>query len=89
MQTESRPPESIATSGVSNRDLDSIRRDLIFKMGFQYVDDATIQPSDITVDRANNGAVLHVEYDKQIPFIYNIDFLLHFENSVQLSSPPM
>jgi type II secretory pathway pseudopilin PulG len=76
----------IATSGAATQDLDGIRRDLIFKMGFQYVDDATIQPKDITMDRANNGAVLHVEYDKQIPFIYNIDFLLHFENSVQLGN---
>lgn len=75
----------IATSG-SATDLDSIRRDLIFKMGFQYVDDATISPKDITLDRANNGAVLHVDYDKQIPFIYNIDFLLHFQNSVQLKT---
>jgi hypothetical protein len=33
--------------------------------------------------------VLHVEYDKQIPFIYNIDFLLHFENSVQLRNASM
>jgi hypothetical protein len=75
----------IATSGGGN-DLDSIRRDLIFKMGFQYVDDATISPKDITLDRSNNGAVLHVDYDKQIPFIYNIDFLLHFQNSVPLKS---
>ena len=76
----------IATNGPNTQDLDSIRRDLMFKMGFQYVDDATIQPKDITLDRENNGAVLHVEYDKQIHFIYNIDFLLHFENSVQLRS---
>lgn len=75
----------IATSGGAT-DLDSIRRDLIFKMGFQYVDDATISPKDITLDRSNNGAVLHVDYDKQIPFIYNIDFLLHFQNSVPLKN---
>ncbi|NID14290.1 DUF4845 domain-containing protein [Luteibacter yeojuensis] len=74
----------VATNGANTQDLDGIRRDLLFKMGFQYVDDATIQPKDITLDRANNGAVLHVEYDKQVHFIYNIDFLLHFENSVQL-----
>jgi hypothetical protein len=78
----------MATSG-NAQDLDGLRRELIFKMGFQYVDDATIQPKDITLDRANNGAVLHVEYDKQIPFIYNIDFLLHFENSVQLRNASM
>ncbi|SFW19607.1 MULTISPECIES: DUF4845 domain-containing protein [Luteibacter] len=78
----------IATSG-SNQDLDGIRRDLMFKMGFQYVDDATIQPKDITLDRANNGARLNVSYEKQIHFLYNIDFLLHFDNSVQLRNAPM
>lgn len=74
----------VASAGVEGKSLDDIRRDLMFKMGFQYVDDATIKPKDITLDRANNGATLHVAYDKQIPFIYNIDFLLHFEKSVPL-----
>lgn len=74
----------VATSGVEGKSLDDIRRDLMFKMGFQYVDDATIKPKDITIDRANNGAKLHVAYDKRVPFIYNIDFLLHFEKSVPL-----
>jgi hypothetical protein len=76
----------IATSGAA--DLDTMRRDLMFKMSFQYVDDATIKPKDITLDRSNNGAVLHVVYDKTIPFLYNISFLLHFENAVQLHNAP-
>ena len=73
----------ISTSGVDGQSLDQIRRNLLFKMDFQYVDDATIQPKDITIDRSN-GMQLHVAYDKQIPFIYNIDFLLHFDKSVPL-----
>lgn len=73
----------VSTEGVDGKSLDEIRRDLMFKMGFQYVDDATIQPQDITIDRTN-GPQLHVAYDKQVPFIYNIDFLLHFEKSVPL-----
>ncbi|MCX7514928.1 DUF4845 domain-containing protein [Frateuria sp. STR12] len=73
----------VSTDGVEGRSLDEIRRDLLFKMDFQYVDDATIEPQDITIDRSN-GKQLHVAYDKQIPFIYNIDFLLHFEKSVPL-----
>jgi Domain of unknown function (DUF4845) len=73
----------VSTEGVEGKSLDEIRRDLMFKMGFQYVDDATIQPQDITIDRSK-GMQLHVVYDKQVPFIYNIDFLLHFEKSVPL-----
>jgi hypothetical protein len=74
----------ISTNGVEGRSLDDIRRDLMFKMGFQYVDDATIQPQDITVERSSTGSVLHVSYDKQVPFVYNIDFLLHFDKKVAL-----
>ncbi|HET6803821.1 MAG TPA: DUF4845 domain-containing protein [Frateuria sp.] len=73
----------VSTEGADGKSLDEIRRDLLFKMGFQYVDDATIQPQDITIDRSN-GTQLRVSYDKQIPFIYNIDFLLHFDKSVPL-----
>jgi len=75
----------VATEGTNGKSLDDIRRSMMFKMGFQYVDDATISPKDITIERNNGGAsTLHVEYDKQIPFIYNIDFLLHFNKSVPL-----
>lgn len=75
----------IATSGGGDRSVDAIRRDLMFKMGFQYVDDATVKPSDINVSRNNGAYTLTVSYDKQVPFIANIDFLLHFDNSVPLS----
>ncbi len=75
----------IATEGTNGKSLDELRRNLLFKMDFQYVDDATIQPSDITIKREAGGASqLQVAYDKQIPFMYNIDFLLHFEKSVAL-----
>lgn len=74
----------VASNGVEGKTLDDIRRDLMFKMGFQYVDDSTIKPKDITISRKNNAAELHVEYEKRIPFMYNIDFLLHFEKSVSL-----
>jgi hypothetical protein len=63
-----------------------MRRELMFKMNFQYVDDATIKPADITLLRDAGGtSTLHVAYDKQIPFMYNIDFLLHFEKGVPLT----
>ncbi|HZX72546.1 MAG TPA: DUF4845 domain-containing protein [Rhodanobacter sp.] len=76
----------IATAGTNGKSLDEIRRDLMFKMNFQYVDDATIKPSDITIKRDAGGASeLKVAYDKQIPFMYNIDFLLHFNKSVPLT----
>lgn len=75
----------IATEGTNGKSLDEIRRELMFKMNFQYVDDATIKPKDITIQRDTGGASqLNVAYDKQVPFMYNIDFLLHFDKSVPL-----
>jgi len=74
-----------ASSGTSGKSLDEIRRDLMFKFDNQYVGDNTIKPADITISRDNGGgSTLHVVYDKDIPFIYNIDFLLHFEKSVKM-----
>lgn len=81
----SKAMNQIATAGTNGKSLDDIRRDLFFKLGFQYVDDATIKPSDITIKRDAGGAnTLNVDYDKRIPFMYNIDFLLHFNKSVPL-----
>lgn len=75
----------VATAGTNGKTLDDIRRDLMFKMGFQYVSDSTIKPTDITIKRDAGGtSQLQVSYDKRIPFMYNIDFLLHFEKSVPL-----
>ncbi len=75
----------IATEGTNGKSLDEIRRSLMFKMGFQYVDDSTVKPTDITITRDTGGtSFLHVTYDKKVPFMYNIDFLLHFDKSVQL-----
>ena len=73
----------LASDG-SSGDINDIRRKLAFKMNFQYVDDSTIQPKDITLDRRDNASVLTISYEKRVHFLYNIDFLLHFENAVPL-----
>ena len=80
----------IATEGTNGKSLDAIRHELMFKMNFQYVDDATIQPSDITLVRDRDGGPtqLRVAYEKVVPFMYNIDFLLHFDKSVPLQGNP-
>jgi hypothetical protein len=74
----------ISSEGVEGKSLDEIRRELMFKLGFQYVDDATIHPSDITIGQGASGNELRVSYDKDIPFMYNIDFLIHFEKAVPI-----
>ncbi|QAU25553.1 DUF4845 domain-containing protein [Dyella sp. M7H15-1] len=74
----------ISSEGVEGKPLDEVRRELMFKLGFQYVDDATIHPGDITIGQGAGGNELRVSYDKDIPFMYNIDFLIHFEKSVPI-----
>jgi hypothetical protein len=74
----------ISSEGVDGKSLDEIRRELMFKLGFQYVDDATIHPSDITIGQGASGNELRVSYDKDIPFMYNIDFLIHFDKAVPI-----
>ena len=75
----------MSTEG-GNEDIEQARRQLAFKMSFQYVDDSTIKPKDVTIQRLGNQTNLRVAYDKVIPFIYNIAFLLHFEKSVPIKS---
>jgi hypothetical protein len=72
----------VSSDGVDGKSLDQIRRGLLTKMDFQYVDDNTVQPSDITIEQGPSGSELHISYDKDVPFIYNIDFLIHFDKSV-------
>ena len=75
----------VATEGTNGKSLDEIRRDLLRKMDFQYVDDAVVRPEDITIKKDAGGASqLQVAYDKEIPFMYNISFLLHFDKSIAL-----
>ncbi|HEX6614401.1 MAG TPA: DUF4845 domain-containing protein [Rhodanobacteraceae bacterium] len=63
---------------------EEIMRDLAFKGSFQYVDDKTFSPQNVHIKNGPGGGTMQVKYDKDIPFMYNIDFLLHFEKTVPL-----
>lgn len=62
-----------------------IQRDLAFKGSFQYVDDDTFSPKHLRIQNGAGGGTMEIKYDKDIPFLYNIDFLLHFEKTVSLN----
>jgi hypothetical protein len=74
----------IASESFDGKSVVQIRNDLIKKMDYQYVSDGTITPDDITIAKGSQGLQLEVAYDKDIPFVYNIDFLVHFEKSVPI-----
>ncbi len=63
---------------------EDIQRDLAFKGSFQYADDNVFSPQNIHIKNGPAGGTLQVKYDKDIPFLYNIDFLLHFDKTVPL-----
>ncbi len=75
-----------AEPGAASKSIGEIRSELNFKASFQYVDDSTLRSGNsVRVDRRKGKANLVVDYNKKIPFIYNISFLLHFNKTVPLS----
>lgn len=74
----------VATEGVDGKSQNEVRRDFMFKLSFQYADDA-ISPRQIQFIQKDGGTNMKVAYDRRIHFIYNIDFLLHFEKTVALN----
>lgn len=77
---------TVATeSGSAGMSVEEVQRQLDTQELSQYFADSDIDPKNISVvPRANGGSMLKLSYDKKIPWIYNIDFLLHFEKSVPL-----
>lgn len=70
--------------GLATKSPEEIQRDLAFKGSFQYVDDKTFSAQNIKIKNGPGGGTLQVKYDKDVPFLYNIDFLLHFDKTVSL-----
>lgn len=74
----------VASEGVDGKSQNDVRRDFMYKLSFQYADDA-INPRQIQFIQKDGGTDMKVAYDRRIHFIYNIDFLLHFEKTVALN----
>ncbi len=79
----SKAMEQVATEGVNGKTKNDVRRDFMFKLSFQYADQV-IEPNDIKFVRVDGGTNMNVAYDQRVHFIYNIDFLLHFEKTIKL-----
>jgi hypothetical protein len=73
-----------AEPDLATKSPEEIVRDLAFKGSFQYVDDKTFSPQNLHIKNGPGGGTMQIKYDKDIPFVYNIDFLLHFEKTVSL-----
>lgn len=72
-------------AGVESMGIDEIRRKLDTIFDVQYVDETDVPLSSVTLITANGQRSLNVAYSVQKPFIYNIDLLVHFNYTVDLS----
>lgn len=72
-----------AQSSSGGMDLSELHRQLQLQEISQYFDDSDVSQDNLhVVTNPNGGSMLQLSYDKKIPWIYNIDLLLHFQKSV-------
>jgi hypothetical protein len=72
-------------SGIETATIEDIRRKLNVNFDLQYVDDASIPEKNIQLITKDGQHKLRIFYDKDVPFLYNVDLLVHFDNTVDLS----
>jgi len=71
--------------GINDKSIEDIRRDLNVKFDLQYVDESIIPPQNIQLKKNGGASSLRIFYDRRVPFIYNVDLLVHFDTTVDLS----
>ena len=70
---------------IETRSVEEIRQILNVKFDLQYVSDKDVPPKAIQLITANGAHSVRVAYDIVVPFIYNVDLLVHFDKTVDLS----
>ena len=71
--------------GIETMTIEDIRRKLNVNFDLQYVDDRSIPEKNIVLITKDGQHKLRIFYDKDVPFMYNVDLLVHFDNTVDLS----
>jgi hypothetical protein len=71
--------------GINEKSIDEIRRDLNVKFDLQYVDESIIPPANIQLKKQGGASSLRVFYDRRVPFLYNVDLLVSFDTTIDLS----
>jgi type II secretory pathway pseudopilin PulG len=79
MEQERQDPRAAAKS------LAEMRGDLSSKFNTQYVDDANVPPTAISLKREGGAATLRIAYERRVPFVYNLDIVGKFDKSVNLT----
>ena len=71
--------------GVETKGIDELRSMMDAQFSIQYVNTMDVPLKNITLITQNGARSLHCAYEVRVPFIYNIDLLVHFEKTVDLS----
>lgn len=75
---------AVAEEAGPNTSPAQIRQSLARRFDISYVEN--VKPQDIRVIRDARGTQLNIQYQRTTPFIYNIEFLISFDETVELSS---
>jgi len=72
-------------AGIENASVEEIRNKLNVQFDLQYVDEKNVPRQSIQLLTQNGAHSLRIAYDRDLPFIYNVDLLVHFDKTVDLS----
>ena len=72
-------------AGIEQATIEDIRRKLNVNFDLQYVDDNSIPEKNIQLITKDGQRKLRIFYDKDLPFLYNVDLLVRFDNTVDLA----
>ena len=72
-------------AGIETMSIDQIRDRLDRNFSVQYVDEKDVPLKSINLVTQNNQHSLRVAYDVRVPFVYNIDLMVHFDKTIDLS----
>lgn len=76
--------KAVAEEAGPNTSPAQIRTSLARRFDISYVEN--VKPQDIRVIRDARGTQLNIKYQRITPFLYNIEFLISFDETVELSS---
>jgi hypothetical protein len=74
----------LTLNGIETMTIEDIRRHLNVNFDLQYVDDSSVPDKNIQLITRDGQRKLRIFYDKDLPFMYNVDLLVHFDHTVDL-----
>ncbi len=76
--------QNVAESGdLANKSPSEIRRKLVKLFRVNQIDSITVK--DVEISRESTGVVIHAQYERRMPLMYNIDVVLKFDHSHEVA----